>query len=193
LMSCAAGTLQFFQHASLPCRSPTPLITAVAGPLFPTCNPVRCGRLFWLSPTVFHLVCGCSSPALTEWRLDFLPNARSVLMRIVRCLETAHGEVGCDISRRGGDVVSEATYLDFHDDASRFILFRLLMCLPWSARAASDDIAFCTCTVSVTRALFDLRGLEKSLLSGDTGAFFGVGALVMPCARHLLTVSALLR
>ena len=83
-------------------------------------------------------------------------------MRIVRCLETALGEEGRDNSRLGGEVVSEATCLDFRDDASRFILFRLLLCLPWSARVASDDIAFYT--VSVTGALFDLCGLENSLL-----------------------------
>ena len=112
---------------------------------------------------VFHLANLCTSPPLVSWRAVVGPSAQDLLVKISKCLETAQEDSGRDISCLCNEVVAETADMDFGTDAGRFILFRLLLFHPWSARIVpATDLAFYP--VSVTGELFDMPGVQNRFL-----------------------------
>ena len=111
---------------------------------------------------VFHLACICTSPLLIDWRNHIIPDVRRLLINISSLLSEAHSNMGHDVSDLCDEVDAEASAFDFDSDAGRFILFRLLICLPWSSRLAPDDLTFYT--VTVLGELFDEVGVPNRFL-----------------------------
>ena len=110
----------------------------------------------------FHLACECSNPTMVAWRHLAQHEGRHLIFKIAERLRTAHREMQRDVSKLCSDVCVEAVTLDTLSHAGRFILFRLLIFLPWSARLAEGDLAFYP--VAVTGELFDSSGLPNRLL-----------------------------
>ena len=110
----------------------------------------------------FHLACECSNPTMVAWRLLAQYEGRHLIVKIADRLRTAHSEMQRDVSKICSEVCIEASTLDTMSHAGRFILFRLLIFLPWSARLADGDLAFYP--VAVIGELFDASGLPNRLL-----------------------------
>ena len=111
---------------------------------------------------VFHLACECTDAALVTWRSYAIPAARQLLFDIAVFLETAHDNAGRDVSDLCSDVIGESTVVDFSSDAGRFILFRLLLCHPWSARVAASDGSHYS--IEIVGKLFDADGMHNMYL-----------------------------
>jgi hypothetical protein len=77
-------------------------------------------------------------------------------------LRAAHNEIQHDISSLCAEVSREATVLDVSTPVGRFVLFRLVVMMPWSARVADDDLSFYP--AAVIGSLFDTYGLPNRLL-----------------------------
>lgn len=110
----------------------------------------------------YHLACVCTSPHLMQWRRTVTPYARHLIAQIAEYLRVAHESMGYDISRLCDEVKAEAANLSFDSVPGSFILYRLLICHPWSARMAPADLSYYS--VSVCGSLFDLDGVHNSLL-----------------------------
>jgi len=91
----------------------------------------------------------------------------------------------CDLKALCDEVSCEALALDVSTGAGPFILFRLLVMMPWSARAAEGDLSLYAAAVIgalLTRAEC-LTGFGAHLLTrGVTGASAGAGGSAMPGA-----------
>ena len=97
-----------------------------------------------------------------QWRRTVTPYARHLIAQIAEYLRVAHESMGYDISRLCDEVKAEAANLSFDSVPGSFILYRLLICHPWSARMAPADLSYYS--VSVCGSLFDLDGVHNSLL-----------------------------
>jgi len=116
-----------------------------------------------LSPLdVFHLACVCTDVKMVAWRVQVMASARQLLVTISRLLLKAHSSRGCDESVLCSEMSSEASCFDFSSDTGRFILFRLLLFHPWSARLAGSDLS--QYTAAVIGELFDESGMPNMLL-----------------------------
>ena len=116
-----------------------------------------------LSPLdVYHLACDCTHISMIAWRASVVPAARQLLANIARLLLKAHDEMNRDESELCSEVTDEASSVDFDTDMGRFILFRLLIFHPWSARLAGSDMSLYT--VRVVGDLFDAAGMPNMFL-----------------------------
>jgi hypothetical protein len=110
----------------------------------------------------YHLAIECPDITLCNWRESAQSEARRLLLNIARILRAAHDEAGHDVSDLCARVSNEALALDVTTDAGQFMLFRLLICHPWSARVAEGDLALYP--AAVVGELFDCEGMPNMLL-----------------------------
>ena len=110
----------------------------------------------------FHLASLCTNATMVAWRAHAQVEARNLLSKIAVLLKAGHNEMQRDVSSLGAEVSREATALDVSTPVGRFVLFRLVVMLPWSARAAEDDLSFYPATI--IGSLFDAYGLPNRLL-----------------------------
>ena len=86
----------------------------------------------------------------------------SLLDKIALLLQAAHSEIHRDLKALCNEVSREASVLDVTTGAGPFILFRLLVMMPWSARAAEGDLSLYA--AAVIGALFDGSGMPNRFL-----------------------------
>jgi hypothetical protein len=110
----------------------------------------------------FHLACVCTNATMVAWRIAAQAQARSLLDKIALLLRAAHNEMHRDLKALCDEVSCEASVLDVSTGAGPFILFRLLVMMPWSARAAEGDLSLYA--AAVIGALFDSSGMPNRFL-----------------------------
>jgi hypothetical protein len=110
----------------------------------------------------YHLACMCPNAAMVAWRVNAQREARSLLCKTAQLLRAAHDGMHRDLSALCDEVTREASAVDVSTSVGQFVLFRLLVMMPWSARLAQDDLSFYAATV--IGSLFDASGLPNRLL-----------------------------
>jgi hypothetical protein len=110
----------------------------------------------------FHLACLCPNATMAAWRMNAQREARRLLCKTAQLLRVAHDGMRRDLSALCNEVICEASALDVSTNVGQFVLFRLLVMMPWSARLAQDDMSFYVATV--IGSLFDASGLPNRLL-----------------------------
>lgn len=110
----------------------------------------------------YHLACMCPNAAMVAWRANAQREARSLLCKTAQLLRAAHDGMHRDLSALCDEVTREASAVDVSTSVGQFVLFRLLVMMPWSARLAQDDLSFYAATV--IGSLFDASGLPNRLL-----------------------------
>ena len=110
----------------------------------------------------FHLACVCTNATMVAWRTAAQAQARVLLDKIALLLRVAHSEMQRDLKTLCDEVSCESAALDVSAGSGQFILFRLLVMMPWSARAAEGDLSLYT--VAVSGALFDSSGMPNRFL-----------------------------
>ena len=116
----------------------------------------------------WHLVCECAHPGVAAARATLRASAPTALCAIFNAIAAAHvGGPPDTVAARLAECAALCLSLDWDSLEGRFVLYRLVLALPFPASAAAADHA----VVRALGALFDSVVLPPSRLRGVATAW----------------------